>query len=63
MSFTDFMKIIGLVGILIVFELVGGLISSIAVIYLKNPLIAAMIGSLSCITLTIVLIAILLKAN
>ena len=63
MSFTDFMKIVGLVGILIVFELVGGLISSVAVIYLRNPLFAAMIGSLSCITLTIVLIAILLKTN
>jgi hypothetical protein len=57
------MKIVGLVGILIVFELFGGIICSVAVIYLSNQLVAAMIGSLSCITLTIVLIAILLKAN
>jgi hypothetical protein len=59
--FADFIKIIGLMGTVIGIELVAALIFMVAVIYLRNQQAAGLIGNLSSLSMTITLIAILLK--
>jgi len=61
MDFKSFLEIIGLIGIVIGFELLGSVIFYLLIPFVQNPDIAAVIGSISCILMTLGLIAYFLR--
>ncbi len=46
-------KIIGLIGVIIVIELIAITIFTISVLYFKNPVVAGLIGNFSSLTMTL----------
>ncbi len=54
-------KIIGLVGVCIGIEIIAGLIAIFAIIYIRNPYIAGVIGSLSSMSMSSALILLFLR--
>lgn len=54
-------KLIGLVGVCIGIEIIAGLIAIFAIIYVRNPYIAGVVGSLSSLSLSSALIYTFLK--
>jgi hypothetical protein len=51
-------KIIGLVGVIIGIELIAIIIFTISVLYLRNPVVAGLIGNFSSLTMTLGLLGI-----
>jgi hypothetical protein len=56
MDFKSFLEMIGLIGIVIGFEVLGSTIFYLLIPFVQNPDIAAVIGSISCILMTLGLI-------
>ena len=61
MDFKSFLEIIGLIGIVIGFEVLGSTIFYLCIPFVQSPDIAAVIGSISCILMTLGLIAYFLR--
>lgn len=54
-------KIIGLIGVIIVIELIAITIFTISVLYFKNPVVAGLIGNFSSLTMTLGLLGIVIN--
>ncbi len=61
MDFKSFLEIIGLIGIVIGFEVLGSMIFYLLMPFVQNADIASVIGSISCIFMTLGLIAYFLR--
>lgn len=56
-------KILGLVGILLGIEILAAIIFTFALIYLRNPQIAGVLGNITSLSMTLGLITIFLKKD